>query len=367
MTQENPILKKLLPGDVAMTSAMRVVASASATMARRKWRAPPFTMDRHSFLSCLPFVVAAQGLHLEEADDPFIADPSHVVLKNLALSVEVESHGVCLFDATGVSSDIDPGLSSCQVYLESSKLCLKIAGRLYFVDWTHIQEVVVEEQGQLEERPPYILLRCCCFRIFSLQQDEEANVDKYRALAVQLTSLLSSETARPDLPTHVGIGKAFSAAGSSSDSTDNVSPGSQNGPQSPLAFSRKRRALQSSQEGMRSLIAALELPSSEVDSLPAREVFNLLNTIADDMNASYMPKQPEDGDMDGQHDSAGMKRACPEHVWADYFPAPRAKSSKASAAAKDKEHALQATREWMEEQKRLVRDRHEALLAPTRG
>ncbi|GKY94611.1 hypothetical protein MPSEU_000426600 [Mayamaea pseudoterrestris] len=332
-------------------------------------------MDRHSFLSALPFLVPLRISNSNRDDDPFLVEPRHILLRDHELSVEVEGSGVACFDASGVSFNNDPGISSCQVYINEAKVCIKFAaGRVYFVDWSQILTVLVGGKDNDHNLPQSILLRfaCCNFRLFCMKDDVQDLKDKYSAFQLQLENLIASATIRPSMP-NISDGSAtmFHDSSSATRSRDSfVSPtknSSSDGSHSPSFCRRRQHFMRSAHEGVQSLIAVLELPSSDPSSAQGRDVFNLLNNIADDMQSSYSNGLVEDDTRHADRNTSCPKRSLPDHVeLLDYFPAPRTKITKSSCLMMCKERTMQATQEWMDLQKRATKERHEALLLPNR-
>lgn len=226
---------------------------------------------------------------------------------------------------------------------------------------------------------------CCLMRFFSLQpsrpEDDISLKEAYHNFVVKLTECLAESKVggaqAPGLLRDEHYSSPSSVAQRESIATTATTTSSSNASNnSKEQSSRKRKSWQMCHEELYSLITALELPAltttttttttgaSASLAVPHRDVFHLLNSIADDLSASYLPPRnsrllsaDDEENNNNNHAAAGP--------WMNYFPAPRSKQ--VPGIQNKKEEMLTLTREWMQQQKYLLKQRQEMLLLPTRG
>jgi hypothetical protein len=354
-------------------------------------------MDRHSFLTSLPFLVSTTSWPTNEATTTN-DDSKALLLCNHSISIETTNNSVLFFDSRCLSSkqDSDPALSLCQVGLSyhasvsqqpesaaslyesntrhynkhaaitattTACLCLKINDHVYHVNWKELKDVIIE--AAVETKPACLILRfhVCQFRFFSLESTTANIAHSYKLFQDQLVTLVSNDYKAPLLRTSVASPCSTSHSGSNT-SNEQTSPNNLNSKRKlPLdndmdRLLHKQRARQQCNKEIRALSSILQLPStSSTDKTNiSQDIFTLMTLVADDIHASRLDAPiVSGGDVQQQARNSG-KLADWETALNQYFPAPRSKATaRQELSAGD---AMEQAQKLVRVEQIRVRERH---------
>lgn len=264
-------------------------------------------------------------------------------------------------------------------------LSMMTNGRVYFVDWTQLEKVEVQDAQEKEaddnnnskaaKKPSCMLLYfpSCIFRIFSLEAGSDGNdgaggsssslVEKYRSLQNVLERVISAEaySIMPALSNtlfdspagstpvsspnqeqqqddQLAVNDMLGGGGASSSSSNDDDRGSSNNNNKKNAkldqltsrVEHKKRALEQCHVEMDSLLTVLNLPQDIVKKAKPNigvEIFALMNTAAGDLSASFCRSSDIESMRQRQEKESEQVQQSMEQLLNEYFPAPRNKQT----------------------------------------